>query len=326
MRYFSQNHFLCAIVTSLSFLFTLFFIGPLTATALNENGALRYTITPEKPESGVPVTIKLTSYATDLGLAHIVWYVNGNVVKDEIAGTSFQFTNGQPGTLTTIDVVVILPSGVTLKEKLEFRPVDVDILWEADTYVPPFYKGKALPTHDASIRLTAFPFEGTSTRPSAFNFTWTFGSAQDVNSGLGKNTSSLMAPWPKSKSPVSVTTESALGTIGGKKTIWISSVDPVVRLYPIDPLAGIRYGREALSLSSKESEVNLRAIPYYFSNKDRLNGKLVYTWQKRGVRVGESDETIRILRSEGGGNIDLTIDNLNRVIQYGKGKAFITFN
>lgn len=310
-------------------IFVLLFVvgsGPRVAFALSSTGVLRYTITPEKPESNVPVTIRLTSYATDLGLAHIVWYVNGAVVQDEVAGTEFHFTNGAPGTITTIDIVALLPSGVTFKEQLEFRPVDVDILWVADTYVPPFYKGKALPTHDASIRVTAFPFEGTSTNPAAFNFTWTFGDAQDVNSGLGKNTTSLMAPWPDSKTPVSVTTESALGTIGGKKTLWIKSTNPAVRLYRIDPLAGIRFGRSITSLTSTESEVNLRAVPYFFSNKDRLNGKLIYTWKRGGQHSEETGETIRLLRSDGGANIDLTIDNLNRVIQYGHSNSVISFN
>lgn len=304
------------------FTLTLF---PCGASA-NLGNVLRFTVKPEKPESGVPVTINLFSYQTDLGLAHIIWYKNGEAVQDKVAGTTFQFTNGTPGETTTIDVVAVLPGGTTYREQMTFRPVDVDLLWEADTYTPPFYKGKALPTHESSIRVAAYPFEGTSTHPGVFSFTWAYGTAEDTIRGLGQNSITMLGTWARSKSSVAVTVEDVSGAAGAKKVLDVYSTNPIIRFYKKDPLAGVLWNKALRSISVSDNDVIVRAAPYFFSNTDIDRGNILFRWFWNNTpSTNWNNVEAHITRSDGSGQAVLKMDNANRVIQEAGGSVGVLF-
>ena len=59
-------------------------------------------------------------------------------------------------------MTIVAKIGLNAKSKTQvsmtIRPAEMALLWEAtDSYVPPFYKGKALPTADTFIKVVAMP-------------------------------------------------------------------------------------------------------------------------------------------------------------------------
>jgi len=69
---------------------------------------------------------------------------------------------GSLGEKKTVTIKVVSRRGGYLEEKITFQPALVDLMWEANTYTPPFYKGKALTSSKSSITVTAIPQLKTS--------------------------------------------------------------------------------------------------------------------------------------------------------------------
>src|SRR3990167_742525 len=66
----------------------------------------------------------------------------------------------------------------------------VDILWQGDTYTPPFYKGKSLWSNQSRITFVAIP-QGLG-NPASLNYKWTKnGTVLGNINGIGKNTLSF---------------------------------------------------------------------------------------------------------------------------------------
>ena len=55
-------------------------------------------------------------------------------------------------------------------------PTEIDLLFESDSYVPPFYKGRAMPSAGTLLHLEAIPrfkrTDGSLVAPDGIIFTW----------------------------------------------------------------------------------------------------------------------------------------------------------
>jgi hypothetical protein len=147
---------------------------------------------PEVPPPLQNVTLTLSSYATDINSAFVIWKVAG---KTELSGTGakkFQVTTGETGSTTVIDVTIRPVTGEIIQKQYVIRPADIDILWEgADSYVPPFYKGRALPTSEGLIKVLAIPqVKDGALQTDVNNFVFKWKRDDKViqsGSGYGKN-------------------------------------------------------------------------------------------------------------------------------------------
>ena len=141
------------------FIATPIFNFAYAATALPaSSSSVAIEVIPEVPGPFERATLVLTSYAADLDRSLVVWSVNGKEIQRGIGKKSFSFILGGVGSVSVVRVDVQTSTLGTITNTLTFNPGYVDILWEAsDSYVPPFYKGKALPSSQANMRLTAVP-------------------------------------------------------------------------------------------------------------------------------------------------------------------------
>lgn len=113
--------------------------------------------TPNVPGPNQEVRLRLNSYSFNLNNYYIAWFENGVQRNIGFGQREYTFKTGAPGVITNITAVVEFEGRVFRKE-LRFAPSQVDLLWEVvDAYVPPFYKGRALPTKQSKIRITAIP-------------------------------------------------------------------------------------------------------------------------------------------------------------------------
>lgn len=306
----------------------LFLFMITTSTAFAQNSVFLLDLTPKNPGSDTDVQARMRSYSVDIDSSRLIWYIDGEVVKDDIGATLIKFHTNPTGTSTRIDIVIVEPNGKTFRETKVISPLDIDLLWEADTYTPPFYKGKALPTHQSMVRTTAIPFFSGTTSPSGFIYNWTMDRTTKMGGGLGKNSITIPAAWSGSKVTVGVEATDFGMIKAGEKYLNIKSVEPMVAFYEIHPLMGVRWNKEVSSVASS-GEFRARAIPYFFANEDRRDGKLLYTWKQDGQKLPPSafpEEYIAVKAADSNGQyVTLTVDNYRKVMQTAKSELSISF-
>jgi len=154
------------------------FVAPLATHAQSAGFSETITIltTPEYPKPLETTLFKVRSFSTDLDVAEFDWIVNGKTHKKGTGLKDVEIVMGKPGTLTVVSVVIKTKNGQTVTETLSFRPADVTLLWEADTYKPPFYKGHSNAAFGSTFRVTAIPEffdkKGIRMNPKDLIYTW----------------------------------------------------------------------------------------------------------------------------------------------------------
>ena len=257
-------------------------------TTVNE---LSLSISPQYPRPYDTVTVTVGSTQLDLASGIISITVNGKVVSE--GERSATFTLGGPGVKTTIQATVKDALG-THSVSRTITPADVALVLEPTSTVPPFYKGAKLVASEGSLRLIALPnFQtagGTAIAPQSLSYTWKFGDKiLEAQSGVGKNVLVATAPVRYRDARITVTVTNADKSLVAQATTLISPVDPVIRMYRNDPLAGVDFS-SALSGSFvlPSDEETFRAVPYYYASSPTL------AWTLNGTDSGsDADLTVR---------------------------------
>lgn len=299
-----------------------------TKKAIQEDLAIK--INPIYPTSNEKVTATIISNITDINRADIFWYVDDKLKASGNGLFEFEFETKNIGEVITIDVVLKTYEGFRVDKRLTINPAEIDILWEAETYTPPFYKGKALLTPKAKLKLVVMPNFTTPTGRAlpANKLIYTWGEGVEIlrrDSGYGKNVLYTEAPimfWEKN---ISVNVSSFDNSLRGYKKINLNVTLPEVVLYEDKPIEGVWYG-EAIGRDFEilKQELVIKAEPFFFDESDRKNGDLIYDWKMEGKPVvGENDKiTFKQQGGEGSTRIDLNLKNIAKRFQYAA-KSFV---
>jgi hypothetical protein len=280
---------------------------------------IQYVVSPETPGPNTQVTIEAQGVGTFLGDSTVTWSENGKVVSSGVGVRDFTFTTGALGTQTKVHVVIHSSSEGTLTNDWVFSPSSVNMIWEADTSVPPLYKGKALYSGGSNLKVVAFPSivsGGKSISPSSLSYQWT---VNDVpapqESGLGQNSISFAGDQLQQGEDVSVTVNYGPTQVGYGE-VFIPATAPQILLYDKDPLRGLLLDNalpSALSLSAKE--FTIQAVPYYFANSSLQSGAAAYAWtlnneDTTGPNAAKGELTLRQTGSgTGSAVIGVTVQN-----------------
>ncbi len=193
--------------------------------------------------------------------------------------------------------------------------VSVDLIWEADSYTPALYGGKALPTTDGSVRVFALPPTSLGT---AANLTYTWkvnGQVLGSLSGKGRSFLSLAGSPFISDRLVTVTVTNGVDSAIG--VVRIPYTKPQVLLYENSPLAGIQFEHAVPNRLTAEpnTDIELRAEPYYFATPRAQS--LGYTWTIDGETSKASVGPSFIARSEATGTstLSLAVTNPSYLLQ-----------
>src|SRR3990167_990636 len=115
------------------------------------------SVAPENPSPQETVIITLKSYLANLDSVSISWTVNGKTSAVGVGKKTFSVTAPDAGAEVRVSATIALPDG-NIEKAVVLRPAVMALLWQANNaYVPPFYKGKALPTADSQIKIVALP-------------------------------------------------------------------------------------------------------------------------------------------------------------------------
>ena len=244
---------------------------------------LDINISPEVPQPGQDVTITIESYGLDLNSTNIQWLVNG---KEKLRGKGqkiFTFNVGNSGE-SDVMLNIVPQSQPQIIRTFVFNPSNVDLLWQAETYTPPFYKGKALLSLESSVTMVAIPnfIKGSSrTSDSDVVYKWSVDrEVQGDNSGYGKNYFKYTEDILSLDKTIDVEAyPSGNQDWKGTGSVGLSTKNSFLLFYEDNPTNGVMFNyslANQVDLGAR-TELKISAFPYNFSVANKNYG-LEYTW------------------------------------------------
>lgn len=296
---------------------------------------VRVVTIPKSPGPLTRVILRLESFALDLDRSNVSWRLDGVLKLSGIGEKSFSFTTRDVGSQSTVSVSVVGELG-TVNKTISFVPAEVVLLWEStDSYTPPFYKGKALPSSGSIMKIVAVPrlvtTSGNRLSADGLVYTWKKNSrARDFNtqSGRGENTILYRKDFLEKNESIEVSVSSFGGSINANGRISVQDEGPEIVFYEDHPLEGIKYERSGDRFVMTDREATLVAEPYFFSSNKR-GENLSFDWKVAKKKVVPGKESgFLTLRPEGGsGNsiLSLEVKHLSELLQFMKKSLTINF-
>jgi hypothetical protein len=292
-------------------------------------------VLPKIPRPGEDFTISIESFSTDLNKAAITWTVNG---VTELRGTGLVTFNGKaPSNGNTLNIVVTMVknTGGTLTESIKISPAEVELIYEAQTYTHPFYRGKSLYTNESNVRIVAFPrfvIPGGEISPENLVYTWKVDrKVMQSQSGFGKSILDYKGSLIARPLKVEVTVESLTLGLIAKNSITLQTSKPGILLYEKNPVYGTLFG---LNLNNKEfnfnrTEIDVVAEPFFFSTERDGKTNLEYEWTLNGNSTFNLlNENSMLFRktpeSSGVSKISVSTKHISNILQ--SSKSSVTFS
>lgn len=246
--------------------------------------------TPPSPSPGETVTIEAFTPTVDKTTATYIWTVNGRFQED-LSGsgkTALTLTAGEVGSAIAVGVIVE-QGGIEVGSAFLSIPVsDLALTWSADSLVPRWYKGKALPATESIVNVAAVPaitLGGTTIKPEALVYRWSIGDQRNALSGIGERVLQFRtSDFPKTTHQVRVVVEDQQGRVRKEGQILITTRDPRVALYRVSPLGGVE-SRNAFVAEyyTKNQILDITAEPFFYPVTSKK--ALSYKWSIGGVNV-----------------------------------------
>ena len=316
---------------SFGFLFAagILLFSPFLTHAQFSSADIVLSMTPELPGPEQNVAASISSFSVPLSRSKIAWYLDGKLKDSGTDKKSFSFTSPKTGTTLTLSVVVTLPEGGVIERTFSVTPRELDLLWEAsDSYVPPFYKGKALPAAEALIKVVAMPSAGTNA-PSDLIYSWERGNrAMPDDSGHGRQSFTFRNSYNYTNEAIKVDARTVNNSYVAERQTTITMESPRIILYEKDRDAGILYNQAftgGFSVSAKD--LMLVAEPYFFSPAQASTTESLYTWLVDDTEVrplGKKNELI-IPNTGKEASVFISIESIAKLFQEATASATIRF-
>lgn len=215
-------------------------------------------------------------------------------------------------------------------------PNNIDLLIDSDSYTPPFYRGRALPSAGTQLRVQARTYfrrsDGSLVPPSSIVYTWRQnGEVVGSVSGLGKQTAILPSPTLYGTDTISVSAISSDRAFSGTALVRLSSVQPVLNLYQDHPLFGILYHQAmGAHTSIPDSEMTFAAVLYFAQSNGPSDPRLQYKWRVDDLAVPTSSAqaseiTINADKSSGVAAIALSVAHSTNYFMNPRGTWSVSF-
>lgn len=280
---------------------------------------------PQSPNAGEKVTIRASTPTFDKNATFFRWTVDSKQ-RPDLSGpgkNSIQFIAGAVGSVTRVVVEAVKPGGESAQASLGVVSSDLAVTWSAETYIPKWYKGKALPSQGSVITFVAVPrivIGGSTIPPRVLIYTWGLDDDDFALSGTGEQVFSLrLSDIPKQNYDIQLTVEDADKRIKKTERIFMVPQNTSVGIYKISPLGGIE-PRSSLASTpvAPGGSFDLIAEPFFFPVSSKKS--LSYRWNANGITSGGSPDNPDILTintNENTGDqilISLSVDNGNSYI------------
>ncbi len=310
--------------------FSAFFVLPASSFAQGIPGVgapITLTADPVNPKPLQAVSLDLSSFSVNIDQASITWLAGGKVIGK---GTGLKHMTVQAGALgssKTVEALVSTKEAGELSATTVIRPADLSLVWQAASYVPPFYKGKALLPYGGTYKVVALPeivdAAGRKADPRALIYSWKKnGAVQQSVSGYGKDffvSSQTSFVRQGDEVEVEVTNPADGFTVSGSTTV--SPIAPEIHFYDDSPIYGVVLEKELgdrITLSNEE--ISIDSEPYFFSVVGKQSPILDYAWKLNDASVpdfsGKSTITLRRAdKAAGSSEVGLSVTNSALLLQ-----------
>lgn len=243
------------------------------------------TITPEAPRPGEDVLLSLQSFQFDAKNAEITWFSNGKRIAGGRGVTETSIRMGNGSSLLEIRATALTPDGRRAEKTRYVSSSDISFYWWTDTYIPSWYKGKALPSPGATILIQARPNLPASLNES-LSYTW-LRDGEVIREVSGKNKSILAYTLPKNgrrPDEIKVIVENTERTILQEAAFIMPKSDYQVNLYEVKPFEGLDTSRAVeVMRKSAGGAFDLIAEPFFIPRSTLAS--LNYRWNLDGSEL-----------------------------------------
>ncbi|MDO8183610.1 MAG: hypothetical protein Q7T49_01310 [bacterium] len=270
------------------FIFLLIVLPTLAGAVTSIGSGIVANINPENPGPNEPVTVKLESYSVDLDRSLITWYINKQKISAGIGQKTLSNKVGQLGIISNWSVVVETPSGQELTGNINFNPAIVNLLWQAETYVPTWYLGKALPSPSSQVKILALveikKVTGQSYKNSELVYNWyREGKFLSVSSGVGKDNINITTNNDFTPTKIELKVSSLDQTTNTNGSLELKNTNPKLLIFPqASSTVFYPFGN---SITLDNSITTLIVEPFYFSNQDFIDNNLLFNWKLNNKTV-----------------------------------------
>jgi len=313
----------------------LLVLAPVVATAQvipPLETSLELQVIPNNPGPGETVTVRAQNVSGSSSAQTFVWRVNGQTVDQGLGRDTVTTTLGSAGSATVISVSVTENGTLVGEKSITLRPASLDIVWEGDTYRPPLYAGRPLPTGSSVTTLHAVPNmtqNGVRVSSSNLTYTWYINDSQaPYRRGLGLDTIRATSPQFENEFTVSVIAETRDGTQRAEGEVAIRPTRPEIVMYERPPLLGIRFDRAITNeVALSGNEITFVAFPLFVNSLSEPE----YTWEVNGAVVSETGRGGRevTLRKSGEGSgrfsIEFSLENTAALFERAASNFLLTF-
>lgn len=281
------------------------------------NNNLRIDLSTDNLEPGTEVVATLNSYSLSETISSINWLLDGKNITENKNLRNLTFTLKDLGNNSVIDVYIETLIGNTYHVQEVVSPVYLDIIIEPQTRTPSFYQGRALPSLDSTINLTAV-VNGDIKNASNYIYNWSLNSAR-IGGGpiVGGYKTSTVVPL-NSLNLITLSVSDKTNRIIAKKSISIPVVEPSLLFYAEDTLYGLSK-TPIKTLIFNDNSIKVKAEPYYLDLKT-YNQPQSIEWKANGKRIQSENLNpyeVNLSKNEYGGKgatIDLYIKNNSRLL------------
>jgi len=277
---------------------------------------------PNDPEPGEEITISLSSYEIDLGLAYIKWAGENNT-KEGYGETEFVVNApNNDNDSYTARAFIKTSEGQNIEKSITVYTNTYDLIWEAvDTKYPPFYAGKKLPIKENTLRVSLL----RPTTSKQYSFKWQRNGKSITGKG-GMNNPYVEFDNTEIQNKENVSVKVSNGGNIAERNIDIPLTKQRVLFYEYIPQFGLNTNN-ALNKSSigYDGTVSVLGLPLGLSN----NAKTEFNWNLSGDDVNSQENPFLLSfgKPEGKGvvKITVTIENLKSLYQEFKGVLNLEF-
>lgn len=271
------------------------------------------------PFEKVKASIKNENF--DVSRSDIIWILNGKTMREGKNENLFLFKTGDLGSVYEITVMIFTPNGIKIEKTKTLYVVDLDLLWQAETYTPYFYKGKALVSPLSKINFGAVPhfvFEGQKISKEKLLFKW-YVNEDFETEGWGKDSFSFKTGiFNGDELEIKVNISSGKETLNQSKTTFIKNMKPEIKFYEYNNLDNVKYEKAIYDFQINSGENRKFIAEPFFISKENVD-KINYNWEINGIKSKKTEpRNILNFSSEAGflgtGNVKLKI-NYNNLLE-----------
>ncbi|HUD04041.1 MAG TPA: hypothetical protein VMR73_00930 [Candidatus Paceibacterota bacterium] len=259
-------------------------------------------VVPSAPAPNSTVYLQAQSSSFDIDSAYITWTVNGQVFAQGTGDKNISVPTGPLGSPMQITVNATTQNSGVFSASTAINPSSIGLIWEADTYTPPFYQGKTMRAWGASYKVVAVPevaLNGVLAKPDSLVYKWSKNNSVDGDvSGYGKYVyqGDNSISYTRGGDDISVTVSTSDGTVVGESSITVPVTQAAILIYEDNPLYGVLYNQALDTETLSGDSISLRAEPFFFSLPTVATQSLVWTLNGNAVPDFDGSPSITFAR------------------------------